>query len=35
VAPPAASARQLASPEPPSPNTATVFPAKVVQGIKM
>src|SRR5262245_35585329 len=34
-APPAASARQLASPEPPSPNTATFFPAKVVQGIKI
>ena len=29
-APPAASARQLASPEPPSPKTATFLPAKVV-----
>src|SRR5437868_5780519 len=32
-APPAASARQVASPEPPSPNTATFFPANVVTGI--
>src|SRR6266540_3093599 len=30
---PALSARQLASPEPPSPNTATFLPAKVVTGI--
>src|SRR5262245_506455 len=32
-APPATSARQVASPEPPSPNTATRLPAKVVTGI--
>src|SRR5689334_13998285 len=32
-APPAFSAWQLASPEPPRPNTATVFPAKEVTGI--
>src|SRR5438094_9588612 len=32
-APPAFSAWQLASPEPPSPNTATVLPAKDVTGI--
>src|SRR3954452_22857261 len=34
-APPAFSAWQLASPEPPSPNTATVLPAKEVTGIKV
>src|SRR3954452_8237098 len=34
-APPAFSAWQLASPEPPSPNTATVLPAKQVTGIKV
>src|SRR3954451_12042542 len=33
-APPAFRAWQLASPEPPSPNTATVLPAKEVTGIK-
>src|SRR6476661_1173832 len=33
-APPAFSAWQLASPEPPRPNTATVLPAKEVTGIK-
>src|SRR5580698_9367178 len=33
-APPARSAWQLASPEPPRPNTATVLPAKDVTGIK-
>src|SRR5690606_21373023 len=33
VAPPAFSAWQVASPEPPRPNTATVLPAKVVTGI--
>ena len=33
-APPAFKAWQLASPEPPSPNTATVLPAKEVTGIK-
>src|SRR5260370_3332490 len=32
-APPALSARQLARPEPPRPNTATVLPAKEVTGI--
>src|SRR6266700_8149919 len=32
-APPAFSAWQLASPEPPRPNTATVLPAKEVTGI--
>ena len=32
-APPATSACALASPEPPSPNTATFFPAKLVTGI--
>src|ERR1700684_1279517 len=32
-APPASSALALASPEPPSPNTATFLPAKVVTGI--
>src|ERR1700744_3579360 len=32
-APPALSAWQLASPEPPRPNTATVLPAKEVTGI--
>jgi hypothetical protein len=32
-APPANSALALASPEPPRPNTATFFPAKVVTGI--
>ena len=32
-APPATSACALASPEPPSPNTATVLPAKLVTGI--
>src|SRR4051812_3949066 len=34
-APPAFRAWQLASPEPPSPNTATVLPAKQVTGIKV
>src|SRR3954466_16107519 len=34
-APPAFSAWQLARPEPPSPNTATVLPAKEVTGIMM
>src|ERR1700759_3383650 len=33
-APPAFNAWQLASPEPPRPNTATVLPAKEVTGIK-
>src|ERR1700704_3261818 len=33
-APPAFKAWQLASPEPPRPNTATVLPAKEVTGIK-
>src|SRR5580692_11371036 len=33
-APPAFSAWQLASPDPPRPNTATVLPAKEVTGIK-
>ena len=32
-APPATSACALASPEPPSPNSATFFPAKLVTGI--
>ena len=32
-APPAFSACALASPEPPSPNTATFFPAKDLTGI--
>src|SRR5579872_989002 len=34
-APPAFKARQLARPEPPRPNTATVLPAKQVTGIKV
>src|SRR6201991_3400920 len=34
-APPAFKAWQLASPEPPRPNTATVLPAKEVTGIKL
>ena len=33
AAPPASSARQVASPERPSPNTATVRPANVVTGV--
>ena len=35
VAPPACSARAVASPEPPSPNSAMVWPAKVEAGVTL